>query len=152
MGFKGEYLNKFDDSGRISLPAKMRDELRTNNLGDSLVAYYTPQSKCLKLMTKQAFEKVENIHLSNPPTDKRTVDSYRYIFASSMDVEINGSGRITITPKHREKANLYDECYIIGVNDQIQIWNKEEWEKESARIEAEIFDDVSSPISSHLLF
>ena len=151
MGFKGEYLNKFDDSGRISLPAKMRDELRSKNLGDTLVAYYTPQSKCLKLMTKSDFEKVERAHIDNPPTNRSDVDIYRYIFASSMDVDVSASGRITITPKHRKKANLSDECYIIGVNDQIQLWNKQEWETESQRIESELSDE-DLRISSHLIF
>ena len=39
MGFSGNYLNKFDDAGRLSLPAKMREELRASFGNDALMAY-----------------------------------------------------------------------------------------------------------------
>ena len=146
MGFKGTYLNKFDEAGRISLPAKMRDELKANNWGNTLVAYYAFITKCVKIVPGSVFEKMEKEYLENPPTDGRKVRAYKAMFASSVDLEINGSGRISIPASLRDKAELGEECYVIGVNDKIEIWNKEAWQAQIAEIEAELsskdaFDD-----------
>lgn len=146
MGFKGTYLNKFDEAGRISLPAKMREELKANDWGNTLVAYYAFKTKCIKILPGLVFGKMEKKYLENPPSNERLANAYRGMFASSVDLEINGSGRISIPASHRTKAALGEECYVIGVNDKIEIWNKEAWEARIAKIEEELssedgFDD-----------
>ena len=138
MGFKGTYLNKFDEAGRISLPAKMRDELKANNWGNTLVAYYAFITKCVKIVPSAVYEKMERAYLENPPTDKLKVMAYQAMFRSAGDLEINGSGRISIPAILRDKAELGEECYIIGVNDKIEVWNKEAWQAQIAEIEKEL--------------
>lgn len=155
MGFMGEYLNKFDEAGRISLPAKMRDELRSNHWGEILVCYYAVQTGCLRLLPKSMFMKMEADYLQNPPKDKKSAERYRFLFANAMDTEINSSGRISISQKHRNQAGLKDDCYIIGVSDQILLWNTSKWEAETARVMEELRQedtDTGNEQAGYLLF
>lgn len=149
MGFKGSYLNKFDNAGRISLPAKMRDELKKNNEPSSLVVYYDVITKCLKIVTNRTYEeKIEKRYSANPPKSHREVNLYRLMVSSAEDTEINSSGRISISSVLREKAGLGEDCYFIGVNDVIEVWNKEVWEEHSKRVEADILENSQSLDSS----
>lgn len=133
MGFRGNSLNKFDDAGRLSLPAKMREELRSGYNEESLVGYYI--SGIVKLMPRKLFEErmaeMEKAAKSNP-----NPDAYRYfrkLSSSSYVIEINSAGRMNISSELREDAGLGAECYIIGVGDSIELWNKDKWiaDKES---------------------
>lgn len=144
MGFKGKYLNKFDNAGRISLPAKMREELKKNNEGSSLVVYYAVVTKCLKIVTCGTYEdKIEKKYSETPPQTRREAEVYRLMVSSAEDTEINSSGRISIPLVLREKAGLGEECYFIGVNDVIEVWNKEVWEANSERVENDILENAS---------
>ena len=151
MSFTGEYLNKFDDAGRVSLPAKMREELRSSNSSDTLMIYFSPITKCLRLMPKQAFDEVMKEASANKH-DIQAVKAFRQLAASAYQVDINSSGRITIPAKHREAACLGDECYIIGNIDQIEIWNKEKWEAECTSFNEEFQDskNISNAIDFRL--
>lgn len=145
MSFKGTYLNKFDEAGRVSLPAKMREELKSNNFGNALVVYYAFATKCLKLLPISVYDDMVKKFRDNPPKNPRQLRLYRGMTSTAADVEINGSGRISIPALHRSKANLGEECYIVGMDDKIEIWNKEAWEAEMSVIEEELssgeFDD-----------
>lgn len=145
MGFKGKYLNKFDNAGRISLPAKMRDELKRNNEGASLVVYYAVVTKCLKIVTSRIYEeKIEKKYSENPPSSRQEAEVYRLMVSSAEDTEINSSGRVSIPGVLRDKAGLGEECYFIGVNDVIEVWNKEVWEANSKRVEDNIIGNAEA--------
>ena len=135
MSFKGTYLNKFDEAGRVSLPAKMREELKSNNFGNTLVVYYAYATKCLRILPSSVYEDMVKKFSDNPPKNSRQLMLYRGVTSTAADVEINGSGRISISALHRSKANLGDECYIVGAYDKIEIWNKEAWEAQESIIE-----------------
>lgn len=137
MSFKGTYLNKFDEAGRVSLPAKMREELKSNNWGNTLVVYYAFATKCLKILPSSVYNEMVKKFRENPPTSPRQLRLYRGMTSTAADIEINGSGRISIPSLHRSKANLGDECYIVGMDDKIEIWNKEAWDNEMSIIEDE---------------
>lgn len=145
MGFKGKYLNKFDSAGRISLPAKMRDELKKNNESASLVVYYAVVTKCLKIVTNRVYEeKIEKKYSDNPPKTRQEAEVYRLMVSSAEDMEINSSGRVSVPAVLREKAGLGEECYFIGVNDVIEVWNKEVWEENSKRVEEDIIGNAEA--------
>lgn len=144
MGFKGKYLNKFDSAGRISLPAKMRDELKKNFEPSTLVIYYAVVSKCLKIVTGRVYEdKIEKKYAETQPQTRKEAEVYKLMVSSAEDIEINSSGRISVPALLREKAGLGEECYFIGVNDIIEVWNKETWEENAKRIEEDIIGTAS---------
>ncbi|MDE7314458.1 MAG: hypothetical protein K2N11_02005 [Mucispirillum sp.] len=130
MGFSGNYLNKFDDAGRLSLPAKMREELRASFGNDALMAYTV--SGIVKIYPKSVYDmNMRNMHEA-AKKDAAAYKIFRQLSSSAFAVEINSSGRMNIPAQIRQSADLKEECYVIGAYDVIELWNKEKWEKESA--------------------
>ena len=87
VGFSGNYLNKFDEAGRLSLPAKMREELRAG-FGNDV--------------------NMKNMH----EAAKQNANAYkifRILSSSAFAVEINSSGRMNIPAQIRQSADLKEE-------------------------------------------
>ena len=52
------------------------------------------------------------------------------IFLSGATVcELDKQGRINIPMPLMQYSNLVKECLIIGVDERLEIWSKESWEK-----------------------
>lgn len=140
MGFSGNYLNKFDDAGRLSLPAKMREELRASFGNDALMAYTF--GGIVKVYPKSVYDaNMKNMH----EAAKKDVTAYkifRKISSSAFAIDINSSGRMNIPTQIRQSADLKDECYVIGAYDVIELWNKEKWEKESASLDLDLEENA----------
>ncbi len=136
MGFSGNYLNKFDDAGRLSLPAKMREELRASFGNDTLMAYTF--GGIVRVYPKSVYDmNMKNMHEA-AKKDVNTYKIFRKISSSAFAVEINSSGRMNIPAQIRQSADLKEECYVIGAYDVIELWNKEKWEKESATCDLDL--------------
>ena len=61
---------------------------------------------------------------------KKDVRSFQRFFLSAATIcEFDKQGRINISSPLASYANLTKECVIIGVNDRIEIWSKENFDK-----------------------
>ena len=141
VGFSGNYLNKFDEAGRLSLPAKMREELRAGFGNDALMAYSI--NGIVKIYPKSVYDvNMKNMH----EAAKQNANAYkifRILSSSAFAVEINSSGRMNIPAQIRQSADLKEECYVIGSYDVIELLNKEKREKESASFDLALEDNAA---------
>ena len=69
--------------------------------------------------------------IGNLPSAKSSVVK-RYLYEGAFEVEFDSQGRILIPASLREFASLETEAHIIGVDTNLEIWNKELWQKENA--------------------
>jgi len=120
--FMGEYHHSIDDKGRIVLPGKFRYE----NMDKIIVTRGLEQ--CLYLYTVEEWEKVVAKLNKLPFTKKDARTFMRSFFAGASVCEFDKSGRINITSPLVSYAGLTKECVIIGVNDRIEIWDKNSYE------------------------
>ena len=141
VGFSGNYLNKFDEAGRLSLPAKMREELRANFGSDALMAYCV--GGVVKIHPKSAYDEKMKAMFETAKVNPEAYKLFRKINASAYSVDINSSGRMNIPAQIRNSADLKEECYVIGAYDVIELWNKEKWEKESASFDLSLEDNAA---------
>ena len=58
---------------------------------------------------------------------------------------LDKQGRINITPNQALYAGLNKECVIIGANDRVEIWSKENWEEFNLE-----FSDALESVAEHL--
>lgn len=118
----GEYRNKLDAKGRISVPVKFRDDLTsrfilTRGLDNCLFGY-----------TLDEWQKLEEKIKSLPFTKKDARAFQRFFFAGAIEVEVDKQGRINI-PKHLcQHANLEKNCVIIGTSNRIEVWDEVVWD------------------------
>ena len=66
---------------------------------------------------------------SLPFTKKDARVFVRSFFSAAASCNLDRQGRINITSQQAIYAGLEKECVIIGANDRIEIWSKENWDK-----------------------
>ena len=71
-------------------------------------------------------------------------DLTNLIFGDARRFSFDSTGRILLTEKLLKHAQITDTAVFVGKGRKFQIWNPENWEKEEARIRAEIFKNRPS--------
>ena len=129
--FLGEFEHSIDDKGRLTVPAKFRDELEggvviTRGLDGCLWAY--PRSEWDEL--------AEKLH-KLPTANKAARDFVRFIFSSASDSIPDRQGRVLIPQKLRDYAGIGSETAVIGVMNRVEIWNPAKWSETFSEVEAD---------------
>ena len=139
--FIGEYHHNIDEKGRIIIPSKLRTELTndfiiTRGLDNCLFIY--PKDKWVKIISK--YEELPNV--------KDTRNFMRTFLSGATYGEFDKQGRINISIPLIKYASLKKECVIIGVDERLEIWNKENWDgfiTENEPNMTEIADNLFAP-------
>ena len=119
----GEYHHNIDEKSRIIMPSKFRYDL-----GETFVITRGIDS-CLFVYPKETWNNITN-KLNELSFTKKDVRSFQRFFLSAATIcEFDKQGRINISSPLASYANLTKECVIIGVNDRIEIWSKENFDK-----------------------
>lgn len=119
----GEYHHNLDEKQRIIIPSKFRDDL-----GDKVVVTRGLEN-CLFVYSFSEWEMIVN-KLKTLPFTKKDARSFIRIFLSGATVcEFDKQGRIKLTMPLASYANIEKECVILGVNDRLEIWSSNEWDK-----------------------
>lgn len=122
----GMYNARFDEKGRLSLPARLRTALAA----EQVVILPGLDENHLMLMTPEYFEKeFSGPILSSPMAmlDKKKRSLIRKLISPAQYVDIDSSGRINIPLKDREKYSLPNkgEALLVGTGYAVEIWNPE---------------------------
>lgn len=138
--FAGVYYHTIDDRGRVSVPADYREIIQKE--GDNMVVL-VDGGRYIAGFTVLGWEsevRERFTHIPQIPTDplltKKDEDFQRYTMFKTFLTPIDSHGRILIPPVLRESVNLKKDVVIIGMFKKFEIWDKERWEKEVARLEA----------------
>lgn len=119
--FLGEYTHNLDPKGRLTVPARFREELAT---GLVVARGYEP---CLTLFPVAEWAKLAD-KIADMPMASRKARSYgRLIFGGACEASIDKMGRILIPAFLREYASLDQEALFVGINTYIEIWSPKRW-------------------------
>lgn len=130
----GEYHHNLDDKGRIIIPSKFREELGEN------IIITRGLEDCLFIYSESEWNKVVS-KLKTLPFTKKDARSFTRMFLSgATDALFDKQGRIKINIPLIDYAGLSKECIIIGVNDRLEIWAKDKWDKFMASAEENLSD------------
>jgi MraZ protein len=140
--FKGKSHHTINEAGRVSIPSKFRDVLKTK-YGDESLTLVTLGSHIAAFPTKE-WQKLEETWEANPPKDGKGKKFLRYLYSTAEDCTIDKQGRILVPNMLRESTGLNSECVIVGHMNKIEIWPKAKWDKEFEDINVEnLFDSIS---------
>jgi MraZ protein len=129
--FIGEYHHQIDEKGRIAVPTKFRDTLKTGavvtrGLDSSL--FLLPMEEWGKLAGK----------LADLPLGQANSRAFSRLFlAGAMDVNLDKQGRFVIPEFLRNYAGLSKQVVIVGVNTRLELWDAAKWEAYSQQTEVE---------------
>ena len=134
----GEYRHTLDPKGRVSIPAKFRNEL-----GNVFVVSKGIGEKCLFIFTLEEWQKIENKIRSLPLSDKNARQFTRYFVGGASECELDKQGRILLPAVLREFAGLEKEVVSVGVLKRIEIWDKNRWQ------DTNTYDDMDE-VAEHM--
>ena len=134
----GEYHHTLDSKGRLILPSKIRYEL-----GEDFVLT-RGIDKCLFIYPKKEWDNIISKYKELPNT-KEARNFMRFFLSGANICDTDKQGRINISLPLLTYAKIEKECIIIGVNDHLEIWAKDEWENFVVENE-----DSISEIADHL--
>ena len=123
--FKSQYQHTLDDKGRISFPAKFREQL-----GTSFVAAKGLQDDCLYIYSFAEWQLIENVLLQNTNNSKEHRDLRRLFLGSAHDLECDKLGRVLLPVNLREHAGLVKDVIIVGVGNKIELWDSSRYNVE----------------------
>lgn len=120
--FMGEYHHTIDEKGRLTIPSKIREQLGlefivTRGLDNCLFIY--PMNEWNEVIIKYR----------ELPNTKDARNFMRFFLSGANVATFDKQGRINIANPLSKYAKLEKDCVIIGVNERLEVWSKDIWEK-----------------------
>ena len=127
--FQGASELSLDAKGRLAVPTKHRDELLSG--GGNVVLTAHPD-RCLLLYPRTAFEPIgaKISQLSSFNDQARWWQ--RLLVGHAEELELDGSGRILVSPSLRKFAEMQKQVMLIGQGSHFEVWGLEMWERKLA--------------------
>lgn len=119
----GGYDYTVDKKGRVAIPAKLRAEF-----GETfMISKGIFGKNCLCVYSNEQWDRLVE-RIGQLPSSKSSAVK-RYLYDGAFSVEFDSQGRILIPQTLREFANLESEAHIIGVDTNLEIWDKATWQE-----------------------
>lgn len=119
--FMGEYHHTIDDKGRLIVPSKIRNEL-----GNDFVVT-RGLDKCLSIYSNNEWSKVIDKYKELPDT-KDARKFKRFLLSGATQNNFDKQGRVNIAIPLIDYAELVRDCVIIGVDNHLEVWSKNNWD------------------------
>ena len=139
----GEYHQKIDDKGRLTIPSKLRYEL-----GESFIVT-RGLDNCLFIYPKEEWNQVISKYKELPNT-KDARNFMRFFLSGATEVNFDKQGRINIPMPLIKYSDLLKDCIVIGVNERLEIWSKENWDSFIENNEENLSDIADKLFSTNL--
>ncbi|AQQ71329.1 cell division protein MraZ [Limihaloglobus sulfuriphilus] len=127
MQLRGEYEHTLDEKGRLFLASRLRNNLAEEIEKSGLILSMGPDG-VLCMYPGSVFEKV--VLKASETMDPGKASAYiRFLYGSSIDIQLDNQGRFCIPETLRAKARLGAMITIVGVRDRVEIWNTADWQQ-----------------------
>jgi MraZ protein len=131
--YYGEFSSTLDEKGRITVPRPFRVTMEAH---DHAVWYMTRGfDRCVSIYNQEEWNKLRGQLSQHGSMHTRALDFRRMLFGSVAVVKPDGQGRMTVAPHLREYAGLEKEAVLLGVEDHLELWNRESLRDYQERVE-----------------
>jgi MraZ protein len=117
--FQGASSLSLDAKGRLSVPTRHRDVLAAT-AGGALTITRHPHG-CLMIFPRPEWEQFRERIAAMPLKDQWLK---RLFLGNAMDVDMDGTGRILISPELRAAANIAKDTLLLGMGSHFELWDK----------------------------
>ena len=136
--FNSKYDCKLDPKGRLVLPAKIKSAIPEAN--GPVLMLRIAEDGCIALYPMVEYRKLENqiksLSINNPEQRKLQ----RLFFATSVEVELDNTGRFLIPKSYQAYAGLEKDVVVLGMGSRIEIWNKDKYQEENPEESGDLFE------------
>ncbi len=127
--FQGASALTLDGKGRIAMPARHREVLAAMGVAELTVTKHPEGS--LMIFPRPAWESFRDKVAALP----MSASGWKRIFlGNAMDVELDGSSRVLISPELRTAAGLNRDVMLLGMGSHFELWDAVRYAEHEARV------------------
>lgn len=142
--FRGVNILNLDAKGRIAMPTRHRDELLSQYQGKMVVT--VDVDHCLLIYPLAEWEEIERKLVRLPSFNKQARSLQRLLIGHATECDMDGNGRILLTPPLRQFAGLDKRAVLIGQGNKLELWDEEAWNRKcDAWLEESDLDGAELP-------
>ena len=126
--FLSSYENKIDKKGRVSVPATFRSHLSSMGY-NGFISYPSFNHAALEACSQDRIERLsQTIDSLNPFEEKRDFFATS-ILSESENLQFDTEGRVSLSDKLLNHANIKKNVLFVGLGKTFQIWDPKIFEK-----------------------
>ena len=125
--FQGASSLNLDAKGRLSVPTRHRDAL--SQAGSQLTITKHPHG-CLMVFPRAEWE-VFRERIAALPMQAQWWK--RIFLGNAMDVDMDGTGRVLISPELRSAAGISKDTMLLGMGNHFELWDKATYDAQEAQ-------------------
>ena len=142
--FRGVNALTLDSKGRMAIPTRYREQLARVCGGQMVLT--VDRDHCLLLYPQPEWEEIERKIMKLSSFNKQTRTLQRLLVGHATECELDGNGRILLSPPLREFAGLNKDVVLIGQGNKFEIWDEGAWNARRAEwLEGEGEEDGKLP-------
>ena len=130
----GEHEHTLDDKNRLTLPAKLREQLGAH------VVVSRGLDGCLYVYSQAEWARLAERVGSLDPFSREARTMQRWFFASGSDAELDKQGRMVIPATLLANAAIGRDVTVAGVYDHLEIWDRAAWREQQQTVEGSAED------------
>lgn len=126
--FQGASSLSLDAKGRLSVPTRHRDVLSAT-AGGQLTITRHPHG-CLMVFPRPAWEQFRERIAALPLSAQWWK---RILLGNAMDVDMDATGRVLISPELRAAAGLTRDAMLLGMGNHFELWDRAQYDAQEAQ-------------------
>lgn len=135
--FQGASALSLDAKGRLAVPARHRDALAALCSGQLTLTKH-PEG-CLMVFPRPAWETFRDKVAALP----MSASGWKRIFlGNAMDVDVDASGRVLVSPELRAAAGLSKDVMLLGMGSHFELWDAQRYAAHEAEVMAQAMPDA----------
>ena len=116
--FQGASFVALDTKGRLSVPTRHRDVLNATASGQLTMTKH-PHG-CVMIFPRNEWEKFRDRIASLP---MQAHWSKRLFLGNAMDVEMDATGRVLVSPELRATTGITKDTVLLGMGSYFELWD-----------------------------
>jgi len=135
--FQGASALTLDAKGRMAVPARHRDALQALCEGQLTITKHP--DGCLMVFPRSSWETFRDKVAALP----MSASWWKRIFlGNAMDVEMDSSARVLVSPELRAAAGITKDVMLLGMGSHFELWDAERYAAHEAQVMAQAMPDA----------
>jgi len=140
--FQGASALTLDGKGRVAMPARHREVL--NAVCASQLTITKHPEGCLMVFPRSAWESFRDKVAALP----MSASGWKRIFlGNAMEVEMDSSSRVLVSPELRTAAGLSRDVMLLGMGSHFELWDAARYAEHEAKVMQSDVPDVLKDFS-----
>jgi MraZ protein len=143
--FTGRFEYSVDDKGRLSIPARMREQVEKEGQDLSFIITSISADYLSAYAPNEFQELINSVRESTDPNSRELM---RRLTSEAETCPLDKQGRVTLTNVLRQLAGLQRDVVVIGVAKRIEIWDRARYEahrQATADVGARLMSGLKAP-------